>query len=135
MWAKIWAHMDRFTVKTVIFSAYLLVQAQTIPQNVHQELFIWSKVEVIQGYQILKRVKVLRYGFFTILKYVKTPKKVFKKILIFLRRDFILCSFLRFFVGMSLRNIFWIWVVIFTKRFKNWKKWCQKQKNTKKTGS
>ena len=90
---KIWAYMDRFYCLNSGLSANLLIQAQTIPQNPKCALFfIDNKLCLLKIYKFWIWLRFLRYGFFTILKYVKAPKTVGKQILIFLGEFIIFIS-------------------------------------------
>ena len=44
MWAKYELIWSDITAQTLTLGANLLVMAQTLPQNTHRKLFIWSKV-------------------------------------------------------------------------------------------
>ena len=52
MWAKYKLIWSDITAQTVTLGANLFVMGQTIPQNAHRELFIWSKVAFTKDIKI-----------------------------------------------------------------------------------
>ena len=53
LWVKYELIWSDITAQTVNLGSNLLVKAQTIPQNVHRELFIWPKVAFTKDIYIL----------------------------------------------------------------------------------
>ena len=80
MWAKYELIWSNITAHTVTLGANLLVMAHTIPQNAHRVFFYNQKLRLLQIFKFWIWLRFLRYGIFAILKYVKIPKTVKKKI-------------------------------------------------------